>query len=182
MTAIANREDSARLSTFHPRSNTNPNHTNPPRQVAFNPPIKETTMNAITTYPNLYDETLTIIDQHGNDETIYLPVSSVFDFDDHLIRTLQTSSSCIDELSSEPWFIAKDACKALGIRTKRSLRRVHSTDKNTITNATNGKEIAVVNELGLYELIFQSQKPEARAFSNAVGAGYLPEIVISTVV
>jgi prophage antirepressor-like protein len=133
-------------------------------------------MNAITTYPTLNLNPITIIDQNGNDDAIEVTVAAIFNFHDHPIRTIQLSEDCIDDLSGEPWFIAEDACEALGICPKRALSNVHPSHKDIIMETTSGNESVVVNESGLYELIFQSQKPEAQDFSAVVNAGYLPEL------
>ena len=82
----------------------------------------------------------------------------------------------------EPWFVAKDVCDALGIRTNtvRSIvdgDEVRECNDNSIDIAQNGgKSPLIVSEPGLYTLILKSRKPEARAFRRWVTHEVLPSI------
>jgi prophage antirepressor-like protein len=134
-------------------------------------------VNTITTYPTLNLDPIIIIDQNGNDAAIEVTVATIFNFHRHPIRTVHLSEDYINDLADEPWFVAKDACEALGIEPKFTISSVHPNHKDIITEATTGEELDVVNEIGLYELIFQSRKPKAQVFSAVVAAGYLPELV-----
>lgn len=84
----------------------------------------------------------------------------------------------------EPWFVAKEVCDILGVSNSRDaisrripaeerasvvLTDVSSSTRNTIT-------ANVVNESGLYRLIFTSRKKEAEAFKNWVFSVVLPTI------
>jgi anti-repressor protein len=64
--------------------------------------------------------------------------------------------------------IAIDVCRAIGIRSpERAYARLDPEDKvMRITHDLNGKpqEHLAVTESGLYTLILQSKKPEAKAF------------------
>jgi prophage antirepressor-like protein len=82
----------------------------------------------------------------------------------------------------EIWFVAKDVCDALGIRTdtlKMILDEdeVTKTDPNTVgvkVNAPHG--ISLINESGLYSLVLRSRKPEAKKFKKWVTGEVLPSI------
>lgn len=83
-------------------------------------------------------------------------------------------------LAGEPWFVAKDVCEALGINKYRDFIASHLDEDERMSilmDTLGGKQSMVaVNESGLYNLIFQSRKPEARAFRKWVTAEVLPSI------
>lgn len=95
-----------------------------------------------------------------------------FDFQGQSVRTL-----LIDDA---PWFVARDVCAVLGISNGRdALNRVDEDGVATtdlIDNLGRKQSASIVNEPGLYELIFQSRKPEAKAFRRWVTAEVLPAI------
>ena len=83
--------------------------------------------------------------------------------------------------AGEPWFCAKDICEVLDLEWKRGLIVRYSLDENEATTAklnTAGgmQEMVLVNESGMYQLIFQSRKPEARKFRKWVTSEVLPSI------
>ena len=79
-----------------------------------------------------------------------------------------------------PWWVAKDVCKALSIANSRdALSRLDDDEKDCVvlTDAMGRpRETAVVNESGLYSLILTSRKPEAKAFQKWVTSEVLPSI------
>lgn len=82
--------------------------------------------------------------------------------------------------SGEPWFVAKDVCDALGIRTD-TVRAILDADEVRDTNPNSigvagGRKPLVVSEAGLYSLILRSRKPEARAFKRWVTHEVLPAL------
>jgi prophage antirepressor-like protein len=85
----------------------------------------------------------------------------------------------------EPWFVAKDVCDILGITNSRdALAKMLDDDEQGVetfyTRSESGveqrRELNIVNESGLYNLIFRSNKPEARAFRKWVTSTVLPAI------
>lgn len=81
----------------------------------------------------------------------------------------------------EPWFVAKDVCDALGIRTDTVRSIVEADDVTEITNpnsigVTHGRAPLIISEAGLYMLVLKSRKPEARAFKRWVTHEVLPAI------
>jgi prophage antirepressor-like protein len=74
----------------------------------------------------------------------------------------------------EPWFVAKDVCHALGLKNSRQvvddhldedeLSDVRISDTRSSNGVIQSRSMTVVSESGVYALIFQSRKPEARAF------------------
>ena len=99
---------------------------------------------------------------------------SLFDFKDRQIRVLA------DE-NGDPWFVAKDVCDILDIRNVS--QAVSSLDEYEKTNISTvyiwnepGKAPVIINESGLYSLIFKSRKQEAKDFKLWVTSEVLPSI------
>lgn len=87
------------------------------------------------------------------------------------------------EIDGEPWFVAKDVCDALGMRTDNGIAQwtgaLDQDEMNThrISIGKRGNPIVVVvSESGLYALILRSRKPAARAFRKWVTSEVLPSI------
>ena len=81
-------------------------------------------------------------------------------------------------INGEPWFVASDVCKALGI-DQTSTRRLDDDEKNTLrlTQGIPGNpNVTVVNEPGLYTLVLGSRKPEAKAFKRWITHEVIPDI------
>ncbi|WP_207038002.1 Bro-N domain-containing protein [Psychroflexus sp. ALD_RP9] len=87
-------------------------------------------------------------------------------------------------ISGEPFFIAKDICEALDLKNSRkATSNLDSDEKADVTisyTSSNGttqkRKMKAINESGLYNLIFQSRKPEAKAFRKWVTSEVLPAI------
>ena len=83
-------------------------------------------------------------------------------------------------IKDEPWFMAKDVCEILGLNNvSQALTQLDADEKHgIITNDVTGRnqEIRFVNESGMYALIFQSRKPQARAFRKWVTGEVLPSL------
>lgn len=80
----------------------------------------------------------------------------------------------------EPWFVAKDVCDALGIRTD-TVRTILDDDEVRETNPNSigvagGRNPLIVSEAGLYSLVLKSRKPEAKRFRRWVTHDVLPSI------
>lgn len=78
-----------------------------------------------------------------------------------------------------PWFVAKDICDALSLTNiTETLSRLDDDEKLTsvVLNSGQGRQMWLVSESGLYNLIFQSRKPEAKAFRKWVTSEVLPSI------
>lgn len=80
----------------------------------------------------------------------------------------------------EPWFIAKDIATALGYKNARDAVETHvdPEDKGVAKCDTPGgsQNLAVINESGMYALIFGSKLDSAKKFKHWVTAEVLPEI------
>jgi prophage antirepressor-like protein len=94
------------------------------------------------------------------------------------------------EYQGDPYFFAADLCKALEYSNTSKAISDHVDDEDrayvTITNGVigglttgytlSGNQQLVVNESGMYALIFGSIKPEAREFKHFVTSEVLPTI------
>lgn len=86
-------------------------------------------------------------------------------------------------IGGEPWFVAKDVCDALGIRTN-TVRTILDEDEVSEVNVNSidigpesgGRAPLIITEAGLYNLIMRSRKPEAKAFRRWVTHDVLPSI------
>lgn len=81
--------------------------------------------------------------------------------------------------NNEPFFVAKDVCDILEITNSRmALQRLDETEKGVSSIDTPGgkQSMSVINESGLYELIFASRKLEAKMFKKWVKKEVLPSI------
>lgn len=79
-------------------------------------------------------------------------------------------------IENEPWFVATDACKILGLtNTTVALQRLDKDERSKFNLGRQGKT-NIVNEYGLYTLILASRKPEAHSFKRWVTHEVLPAI------
>ena len=91
----------------------------------------------------------------------------IFDYNGAKVRTVMQDG--------EPWFVAKDVCDVLGIKNARkAVSSLADDEKMTVTESYaqtkrgGARFYNVVNEPGLYRLIFRSNKPEAEQFKHWV--------------
>jgi prophage antirepressor-like protein len=97
-------------------------------------------------------------------------------------------------IDGEVWWIAKDVCDVLGLgNVTETLRNMPDDEKDIITRASDPKlflgslggagreggaqNLNIINEPGLFRLIFQSRKPGAEQFKRWVFHEVLPSIV-----
>lgn len=100
-------------------------------------------------------------------------LSNPFSYFDTDVRTAVGSDGLI-------WFCAKDICDILEITNSRdAVKNLEADERDTVAN-TDGvgrkKDMIFVSESGLYALIFNSRKPEAKKFRKWVTADVLPMI------
>ena len=94
-----------------------------------------------------------------------------FSFKENTLNTIQ--------INGEPWFVANEVCSILSISNSRdAITRLDSDEKLTSVLPTSGqrRKTNLVNESGLYQLIFQSRKKEAKEFKRWVTHEVLPSI------
>ena len=72
-------------------------------------------------------------------------------------------------INDEPWFVGKDVCNVFGdTNYRRSLLNVDDSDKGVSQiNTPGGKQkMIIINESGLYSLLFQMQPQKAKGVSQ----------------
>jgi len=87
-------------------------------------------------------------------------------------------------IEKEPWFVAKEICDILGLKNvtvaTSILDQGETADLSLSYVSSNGtiqnRKTKVVNESGMYALILNSRKPEARTFRKWVTSEVLPAI------
>jgi anti-repressor protein len=83
-------------------------------------------------------------------------------------------------IENEPWFVAKDVALALGYTNPRDavINHVFDEDKGVEKLDTLGgaQNLTVINESGIYSLIFNSRLESAKKFKHWVTSEVLPSI------
>jgi len=78
--------------------------------------------------------------------------------------------------NGEPWFVASDVCRILEIQNvTQAIQRLEENERSMFNIGRQGNA-NIVNESGLYELIFASRKLEAKMFKKWVKQEVLPSI------
>ena len=83
-------------------------------------------------------------------------------------------------IDGEPWFVGKDVTTALGYSNPRDALRKHVDDEDKresqIATPYGVQNMTVINESGLYALVFGSQLESAKKFKRWVTHEILPSI------
>lgn len=85
------------------------------------------------------------------------------------------------EIDGEPWMVGKDVAAALGYENTRKAIADHvdDEDRNTVTIRDGNKgnpNMTIINESGMYSLVFGSKLPSAKRFKRWVTSEVLPSI------
>lgn len=96
----------------------------------------------------------------------------LFDFEGKQVRTL--------EIKNEPWFVGKDVADILSYSDTNQAIRKHVDNEDKLTRQFNGsgqnRNMTIINESGVYALIFGSKMPNAKKFKHWVTSEVLPAI------
>ena len=97
----------------------------------------------------------------------------LFNFEGHQVRSF--------EHKGEPWIVLSDVCKVLEISNPSlAKRRLNSSDVDTLSSVKGikgrGANATIINESGLYDVILDSRKPQARRFRHWITSEVLPAI------
>lgn len=96
----------------------------------------------------------------------------LFDFENNKIRTVM--------IDDEPYFVGKDVAKVLGYAEPRSAvsKKVDDEDRGVAKIATPSgtQEMTVINESGVYSLVFSSKLSSAKKFKRWVTSEVLPTL------
>lgn len=83
-------------------------------------------------------------------------------------------------IDNEPWFVGKDVAEALGYKNTRQAlsTNVMSEDKgvHSVDTPSGTQQMTIINESGLYALIFGSKLDSAKRFKHWVTSEVLPSI------
>lgn len=97
---------------------------------------------------------------------------TIFNFEENEVRT--------KILNGEPWFVGKDVADVLGYTNTQKAIRDHVEEEDKLTErivlSGQARETIVINESGLYSLVFKSQLPSAKRFKRWVTSEVLPTI------
>lgn len=83
-------------------------------------------------------------------------------------------------IDKEPWFVGKDVATALGYANPKNAVPTHVSEEDKLSTqieyAGQRREVTVINESGLYALIFGSKLESAKRFKHWVTSEVLPTI------
>lgn len=96
-----------------------------------------------------------------------------FNFENNQVRTLL--------INDEPWFVGKDVAQILGYSNPRDAlsKHVDDEDKNSVAIRDGNKgnpNQTVINESGVYALVFSSKLQSAKKFKHWVTSEVLPTL------
>lgn len=97
----------------------------------------------------------------------------LFTFKNEQVRTLL--------INNEPWFIGKDVAQILGYSNPRDAlsKHVENEDKDGVAirdSIGRMQKTPIINESGVYALIFESKLPDAKKFKHWVTSEVLPQL------
>ena len=92
----------------------------------------------------------------------------VFNYKEQQVRTV--------EVNGEIWFVAKDVCDILEIQNVTQAVQNLDEDERSMHYIGRQGEANIISEAGLYKLIFNSRKPEAKEFTRWVTHEVLPTL------
>lgn len=97
---------------------------------------------------------------------------TIFQYETNEVRTIS--------IENEPWFCLSDVCRVLELSNITQVKSTLDEDgviiNDTIDSMNRKQSATFVNEPELYQIIFQSRKPEAKRFKKWVKYEVLPSI------
>lgn len=102
---------------------------------------------------------------------IKMELQKIFNYQGNSLRTFL--------MDGEPWFVLKDVCSLLGLRSPDVRQRLSNDVVRTHTvrdSLGRSNQASIINEDGLYDVILESRKPEARAFRKWITSDVVPSI------
>ena len=84
-------------------------------------------------------------------------------------------------IDGEPWFVGSDVAKALGYSkaneaVRKNTREMDTATAGVIDSMGRNQQMVVINESGLYDMVFESRLPKAREFRRWVTSDVIPSI------
>ena len=96
----------------------------------------------------------------------------IFNFENNDVRT--------QVINDEPWFVGKDVAEILGYERPDNAIRNHVDEEDKLMHQISAsgqmRNMSIINESGLYSLVFKSQLPSAKRFKRWVTSEVLPAI------
>lgn len=96
----------------------------------------------------------------------------IFNFNNSEVRTVL--------IDNEPYFVGKDVADVLGYSNTRDALSKHVDDEDksnvAIHDGSQNRGMTVINESGVYSLVFGSKLPDAKKFKRWVTSEVLPQI------
>lgn len=96
----------------------------------------------------------------------------LFNFEENEVRTLL--------INGEPYLVGSDVAKILGYSNPNKAIRDHVDEEDKLTErfvlSGQNREAIVINESGVYALVFSSKLPSAKKFKHWVTSEVLPQI------
>lgn len=95
----------------------------------------------------------------------------LFDYQGQNVRTVV--------INGEPWFVLADLCAVLEISNSRMVAQrldEASVSQTYISSGGQQRQVTIVNESGMYEVVIRSDKPEAVTFRRWLTGEVLPQI------
>ena len=96
----------------------------------------------------------------------------LFNFEEHEVRTLL--------INNEPWFVGSDVAKTLDYTNPNKAIRDHVDNEDKLTErivlSGQNRDAIIINESGVYALVFGSKLPSAKKFKHWVTSEVLPTL------
>ena len=96
----------------------------------------------------------------------------LFEFENTPVRTFL--------IDNEPWFVLMDVCNAAGIKNQRDVKKrldqEHVDTTDVLAGDNKMRQTTIISEAGLYDVVLDSRKPQAKRFRRWVIAEVLPMI------
>lgn len=98
----------------------------------------------------------------------------------HIFKNPDFGQVRVVNINGEPWLVGKDVAEALGYSNSRKalIDHVDDDDKGVTKCDTLGgvQNMTIINESGVYALVFSSKLPKAKEFKRWVTSEVLPSI------
>lgn len=110
----------------------------------------------------------------NNKEQPFLPYLFEYENEEHEKINVRTF-----DINGEGWFSVDDLCTSLDIKNSRDVKSKLDEADVGFTDISSGgqkREINIVNESGMYAIVFQSNKPEAKRFKRWITSEVIPSI------
>ena len=141
----------------------------------FTDPQESVELEAAGTVARNAQTSLTALERQANAPTTFQTPAIGHDGNTYHIRVV--------DIGGDPWFVAADVCRALGMRAdatngsfQNHYRRLATDERRPSPPSVLTTRGTLISESGLYKLILRSDKPQAKPFQDWVTRVVLPAI------